>query len=42
MDVALLDEDLSGFGTEVFDLLFGDGLSFAELGDLFVEETAHV
>ena len=42
LDVALLDEDLSGFGTEVFDLLFRDGLAFAKLGDLFVQETAHV
>lgn len=39
LDVALLDENLSGLGAEVFDLLFGDGFAFSELSDLFVEET---
>ncbi len=41
LDVALLDEDLSSFGTEVADLLLGDGFALAELGDLFVEEAGH-
>ena len=42
LDVALFDEDFTGFGAEVLDLLFRDGFALAELGDLFVEEACHV
>lgn len=41
LDVALLDEDFSGLGAEVFDFLLRNGFSLSELGDLFVEKTGH-
>jgi hypothetical protein len=37
LDVALLDQNLAGFGAEVFHLLFADYLTFSQLFDLFVE-----
>lgn len=41
LDVSLFYEDLSGLGTEVFDLLLGDDFAFSELCDLFIEQTGH-
>jgi hypothetical protein len=36
LHVALLDQNLSGFGTQVFDLLLADYFSLLELFNLFV------
>jgi hypothetical protein len=34
LDVPLLDQDLSGFEAQSFDLLFGDWFTALKLGDL--------
>lgn len=39
--ISFFYKDLSGFGTEVFDLLLRDDLSFSKLCNLFIEKTGH-
>ena len=39
LDVTLLDQDLSGLGTEVFDFLLADDLTLSEHIDLLIQLT---